>query len=298
MADCIDLDNFTLSSPDLGISLSVSSHLYVTHYFAQEITYEDIRHLVQSGELGFLPSTACHLQVIVLFAGSPADPAESGSGFLEFLSHAIYSSEVGLFYARWGITADLAKLWQRLGLAIQCTRVQYEAQTLDTPNLYFEFEHPDKSEALLSPAGMITPCVDGLVCRFDFNSYQHRGGCGRQRSWSGPAGGPGTRRAGANRSNSPTRQVRAGQKEPVSSPNQAQHELDEVGQRRRKCTALLAIAALYRITGIGVRFPGVRGMTSDSTALLDLAPAVCSAHYMKVGEDRSNFKPGSTSIDL
>lgn len=176
----------------------------------------------------------------------------------------------------------MAKLWQRLGLAIECVRIQYETETLHTPNLYFEMEHPDKSEALLSPAYMITPCVDGLVCQFDFNAHHHRGERGRRRSRSGHTTGPGARRARATRSNSPTRQVQADEDELVDPSNQAQHDLGEVGQQRRKRTALLAIAALYKIIGIGARFPGVRGMTSDSAALLDLAPAVCNAHYMKV----------------
>jgi hypothetical protein len=174
------------------------------------------------------------------------------------------------------------KLWQRLGLAIECTKVQYETETPDTPNLYFEMEHPDKSEALLSPACMITPCVDGLICRFDFNSHHRRGERGRRRSLSGNTRRPGIRRARVDRSNTPTRKVRADEEELVDPPNQAQHDLDEVGQQRRKCTALLAIAALYKMIGIGARFPRVRGMTSDSAALLDLAPAVCNAHYMKV----------------
>ena len=95
MEDCIDLDGFTLSSPDLGLSLSVSSHLYTTHHFAQGTTCEDVRYLVQSGELGFLPPTVCHLQIIVLFAGSPAEETDSGMGFLEFLAHSICYSEVG-----------------------------------------------------------------------------------------------------------------------------------------------------------------------------------------------------------
>ena len=94
-----------------------------------------------------------------------------------------------------GVIADLVKLWQRLGLAIECTKVHYETETLDTPNLYFEIEHPDKSEALLSPACMITPCVDGLVCQFDFNAHHHRGERGRRRSRSGHTTGPGARRA-------------------------------------------------------------------------------------------------------
>lgn len=184
------------------------------------------------------------------------------------------------FYAKQGIIADRVKLWQRLGLVIECTKVQYDTETPNTPNLYFEMEHPDKSEALLSPACMITPCIEGLVCRFDFNSHRHRDERGRQRSLSGHTG---TRRARANRSVSPTRRAPTDPEGPVDAPNQAQHDLDEVGQRRRKCTALLAIAGLYKVIGIGARFPGVRGMASDSTALLDLAPAVCNAHYMKVG---------------
>lgn len=112
MEDCIDLDDFTLSSPDLGISLSVSSHLYTTHHFTQRTTCGDVRHLVQSGELGFLPPNVCHLQIIVLFAGSPVEEADPDSGFLEFLSHSICSSEVSCSFTHIGVSL---LIWRSFG---------------------------------------------------------------------------------------------------------------------------------------------------------------------------------------
>ncbi|KAK8039248.1 hypothetical protein PG993_007659 [Apiospora rasikravindrae] len=275
MAEPLDFDEFMLSVPPDGLSLFVSSHLFLADQFNPQIDLMGVYENVESGQLRILPSTV-HLQMDIRVDGAALVASDANDGFLEFLAESICQSP----------------LWPSLGLSAMCTEITYETNDDDRPNIYLEVDHPDKAASLISPPESITTSIEGLFCRLDYRPIGHgRRHHEQSKSQQSP------RRVGNHRAVD----------QPLFVPNQSndsdddrmqigdmldsQDEIDETCRRRRECTEQLTIAALYRMIGIKPRLSGIQGITPISPTLLDIAPAMWNAHYMELTRHHARQLP-------
>lgn len=175
------------------------------------------------------------------------------------------------------MSLTLCKLWRKLGLSIDLAKIVYGTEADNTPNLYFEVEHVDKSSALLSPLHVRTATMEGIVCLFNFQSTSQN-------------------MVNHNFIDSRSRKVDHTQKGehglfsainmvPIEDLDEVRHHQEQPARdmrQHRQRTADLTIAALHKIIGLKTRFLGIRLGSRLPVTLLELAPTVWNAHYMLV----------------
>ncbi|KAI1867127.1 uncharacterized protein JN550_007179 [Neoarthrinium moseri] len=276
MSEGVELSTVGLSHPSLELSLSASPQLFVSSTAISQLTNVDILERVQSGEIWFLPPRVFYIQIIIRFDDCDMSDAPMESHILEFLAGAIC----------------LSKLWEILGISIGCSEIRYHTSSHDEPNLWFEVEHPDKSSALLSPPDAETCSMDGIVCYFEYKSSAQQDNAHYEGHDNDTAGqvttlervhvGPQDRLQDARRSPGPLYVEDQSCAEHMGEMQimRAATALDQARQHRRG-TADLAIAALHSIIGVRRKLPNIRIDTSASPTLLEMAPSVWNAHYMK-----------------
>lgn len=93
MADPLDFDEFVLSVPPIGLSLSVASYLFLADQFDPELDLMGVCDYVESGQLWILPSTVL-LQMVVRIEGTALAESDSNDNLLEFLAESICQSPV------------------------------------------------------------------------------------------------------------------------------------------------------------------------------------------------------------
>lgn len=93
MANPLDLDEFALSVPPDGLSLSVDSYLFLADQFDPELDLTSVYKHVRSGQLWIVPSTIL-LQMVVRIGGTTLAESDSNDNLLEFLAESICQSPV------------------------------------------------------------------------------------------------------------------------------------------------------------------------------------------------------------
>ncbi|ETS79086.1 hypothetical protein PFICI_08939 [Pestalotiopsis fici W106-1] len=289
MSEYVELDGFQLLAPNLGLRLSVSSHLFISNHANLELDCHGLYECVQAERLWFLPPSIFYLQLKVQVGDRAMHTVLPESNFLEYCANMIC----------------LATLWDQLGLSISCTAVHYETDSEDDPNLFFEIEQPDKSFALLSPPSVQTSTVHGLTCSLDYdwtfaqsqevivfdNStnqdpeeyldpdknwlYQ------QDDSWSDLH--TEDRSAG----NDPS--------EPFAI-NEDITKDENSSAEYRHTVVQLALASLHKLIGVKRRFSGIRVGDPISPTLLELAPCVCNASYIQTVAKYANHFPAIADI--
>ncbi|KAI1456147.1 hypothetical protein F4805DRAFT_458999 [Annulohypoxylon moriforme] len=155
MANYIELElkTFDLSRGDSNSSLSVTS-LALISGLPPSRRPEEIYQLIQSKQLWLISPGVCRIQISVCRDQSPMGSIENDVGFLEHLADAICQ----------------CSLWATLGLTIKQEDIQYLPLYDGAPNLYFIVEHPSKSSVLLSPPHTPTARFNGIECLFRYQS--------------------------------------------------------------------------------------------------------------------------------
>lgn len=93
MAEPHVLDEFVLSIPPDGLSLSVTSYLFLADTFEPEVDLLGIYENVKLGQLWILPSTV-NLQIVIRIEGATLVEHGSCDNILEFLADEICHSPV------------------------------------------------------------------------------------------------------------------------------------------------------------------------------------------------------------
>ncbi|KAK7948204.1 uncharacterized protein PG986_009090 [Apiospora aurea] len=260
MAEPLDFDEFVLSAPPDGLSLSVSSHIFLADQFDPQLDL-----------MGVYDNMGIRVDGAALVASDASD------GFLEFLIESICQSP----------------LWPSLGLSVMCTEITYETNGGDEPNIYLEVDHPDKAASLISPPEAVTTSIEGLFCRFDYRTIVR----GRRHHQPHIHSQQNPERVGENRALGQPQSMpdqsndSDGDRMQTDDMLDTRDGIDETCCRRRTCTAQLTVAALYRMIGIKPRFSGIQGITPIPPTLLDIAPAMWNAHYMELTRHHARQLP-------
>ncbi|KAK8133908.1 hypothetical protein PG984_005920 [Apiospora sp. TS-2023a] len=264
MANSLDLDEFVLSVPPDGLSLSVDSYLFLADQFDPELDLLGVwKHM------------------FVRIEGTTLAEPDSSDNLLEFLAESICESP----------------LWPSLGLSAVCTSVDYETDDGERPSICLEVDHPDKASSLISPPGAVTTSIEGLICHLDYRAIVHSGPQRQVESQTQQSAERlehpySTRSKTRSMSDQSTSQEDAGvEAEDLDDLPDTQDDIDDMIRRRRTCTARLTVAALYRMIGVKPRFFGVQGITPIPPTLLDVAPAMWNAHYMQLTRCHSRQLP-------
>ncbi|KAI5863478.1 hypothetical protein GGS23DRAFT_596654 [Durotheca rogersii] len=267
MSDYLELElkSFQLSSEQANMSLSVTALALISNIPPSQYSPEELRRLIDLKRLWLVSPGLCRIQIIIdqsLLCTWESNPEV---GFLEYLADAICQ----------------CSLWPTLGLTIKQEDIQYQPSYEGAPNLYFIVEHLNKYSSLLSPPHISAAYLNGIECLFQYRpsvAGQSNMPCAPvhhcspeqtrytqiwdleanpyQTIWLGDY------YKGLEASSSTTRHSRHGWEEAV----------------------YLARMALYVTIGIRKRIYGLRLLQVGlRPSLLELAPTVWNAHYLKVG---------------
>ncbi|KAI1769648.1 hypothetical protein GGR53DRAFT_9900 [Hypoxylon sp. FL1150] len=160
-------------------------------------------------------------------------------------------------------------LWATLGLLIKREDIHHQLLYDGAPTLSFIMEHPNKSSMLLSPPHVPTARFSGIECFFCFNPDSPN------TSYSNP------KRFASNNEHHSTID---------SHPRIIVKQRDDIKN--------LAQVALHILVGVKKRYHGVRVSLLDTgPSLLELAPAIWNAHYLKtVATHAANFSVVATIL--
>ncbi|KAK6955076.1 hypothetical protein Daesc_002706 [Daldinia eschscholtzii] len=243
----LELKTFELSKAECGSSLSVTSLALISDVPSSQHTPEKLFQSIQSKELWLVSPGICRMQIIV----------------------------------------EQDELWPALGLAIKQEDIHYEPLYDGAPNLYFIIEHLHKSSVLLSPPHSPTARLNGIECLF------------RYQTKNSDLAGTDTRESsqyGVGMENCIPEPALQHQMSDLSddTPDSAVHDcyweepiLDAFSgySGHWDDAGYLAQMALYVTIGIRKRMRGLRLFHLDTRpSLLELAPAIWNAHYLKVRE--------------
>ncbi|KAI1471366.1 uncharacterized protein F4812DRAFT_467472 [Daldinia caldariorum] len=181
---------------------------------------------------------------------------------------------------------EFIQLWPALGLTIKQEDIQYEPLYDGAPNLYFIIEHLHKSSVLLSPPHSPTARLNGIECLFRYQTNSSdidKTDAGESRNCD---------------VDTEDCAFKAALQYQVSdltddTSNSAVHDyyweepmLDSFADHSRQQwedAGYLAQRALCVTIGIRKRMRGLRLFHLDTRpSLLELAPAIWNAHYLKV----------------
>ncbi|KAI1083750.1 hypothetical protein F5B20DRAFT_594407 [Whalleya microplaca] len=271
MADYVTLElkTFELSNRNSELSLSMTSLAYIKDLPFSQSSSPDLHHLIQSKQLWLLSPGFCQLQIAVDQSQFPERAPDTEFEFLNYLADAICQ----------------CSLWASLGLLIEKEDIHYHSEYDNGPNLYFVVHHPNKSSALLSPPGTPTAQFTGLECLFRFRFGTHEASHDNSPDFNAEDM--------ETTDNLSTNTVREPVLNPFSHPSPALHSSDpwagpaeDIGgndmQELWQDAAYLAQAAMPIVIGAKKRVPGLQLFElGTSPSLLDLAPAVWNAHYLK-----------------
>ncbi|KAI1656566.1 hypothetical protein F4813DRAFT_397435 [Daldinia decipiens] len=272
MADYTELElkTFELSNAESNFSLSATSLALISDVPSSQYSSEKLFQSIQSKEIWLVSPGICRMQIIVVQNQVSLVLGETEPGFLEHLADVICQ----------------CPLWPALGLTIKQEDIQYQPLYDGAPNLYFIIEHLDKSSVLLSPPHSPTARLYGIECLFQY-----------QTSHSDASN------TDTNESNICDFDMDDYPPEPALQPqapglsndahrstvyNYYYWEDPELylfakhSRRRWNDAGRLAQMALYVTIGIKKRMRGLRLFQLDSRpSLLELAPAIWNAHYLK-----------------
>lgn len=151
-------------------------------------------------------------------------------------------------------------------MCIELEEVRYEA-TLDEPNLFFVVEHKDKSQALLAPPAMPAAQFHGVHCHLNFIGDLH------------PSD---TKLEVGHPSWVTISEQEAGNKDCTRFKQHGDSSetcIDDLWD----CVDRLLAAAIRELLGVRKRHEHIqRKRVSKGLSLLDVAPAVWNANYLKV----------------
>ncbi|KAL7624028.1 hypothetical protein AAE478_005585 [Parahypoxylon ruwenzoriense] len=247
----LELKTFDLSNDHSDLSLSVTSIALVSNLPSSHYSSEELIRLIQLKQLWLVSSGVCRIQIIVDRNQFPAWMEDPEVGFLEYLASTICQ----------------CPLWSTLGLTIKQEDIQYQPLYDGAPNLYFIVEQPHKSTALLTPPHIPTARFNGIECLFHYQSSIFRASHvnakesyvvdehirPHQTTWA-------SNYQGSSAVNTPTEQTR--------------QDWGDV--------AHLTQMALHIIIGIKKRIHGLRlCQLGTGPSLLELAPTIWNAHYLK-----------------
>ncbi|KAI2632064.1 hypothetical protein GGR54DRAFT_634835 [Hypoxylon sp. NC1633] len=294
MADYIELElkHIEISKADSDISLSVTS-LALISGLSSSHSSDEVCRLIQSNRLWLVSPGICRIQIII-------DQSQLSNGMepglLEYLADVICRCSI----------------WPALGLTVKQEDIHHQPLYDGAPNLFFIIEHPHKASVLLSPPHTPTARLNGIECLFryqrdapkdtledipedgpeasqadaecpdiydtemddhaidmalhvqylDFIEDSYQDGCSSD-YWESPA---------------------------IDNPmNQVQQRWDDL--------ACLAQMALCLITGVRKRLSGLRLSRLDNKpSLLEIAPAIWNAYYLKAVTTHSNNIPIISTI--
>ncbi|OTB14720.1 hypothetical protein K445DRAFT_301895 [Daldinia sp. EC12] len=270
MAEYIELElkTFELSNAECGSSLSVTSLALISDVPSSQHTPEKLFQSIQSKELWLVSPGICRMQIIVVQDQVSLLMRGTEPGFLEHLANTICR----------------CPLWPALGLAIKQEDIHYEPLYDGAPNLYFIIEHLHKSSVLLSPPHSPTARLNGIECLFRYQTNN------------------------SDLANTDTRessQCDVDMEDCIPEPA-LQHQMSDLSDDPpdsavHDCyweepildafdgysghwddAGYLAQMALYVTIGIRKRMRGLRLFHLDTRpSLLELAPAIWNAHYLK-----------------
>ncbi|OTA57228.1 hypothetical protein K449DRAFT_139876 [Hypoxylon sp. EC38] len=265
----LELKTFDISGRDSNLSLSVTSLALVSDLPSSQKSPEELCRLIQSKQLWLVSPGVCRIQIIVRQNKLPIVPEGAEIGFLEHLADTICQCSV----------------WATLGLTIKQEDIQYQPLYNGAPNLYFTVEHPQKASVLLSPTHNPTARFNGIECLFCYNSETPETSQVK------------TEQADTRGTNMNAYHLeRISELEALGSNNAYEEEtsaeywddpmLDmsmSQAQQRWNDAGYLAQVAIHVIIGTRERIRGLRVYHLDTRpSLLQLAPAIWNAHYLKV----------------
>ncbi|KAI0854012.1 hypothetical protein F5Y00DRAFT_269328 [Daldinia vernicosa] len=266
----LELKTFELSSAESDSSLSVTSLALISDVPSSQYSSEKLFQSIQSKELWLISPGICRMQIIVVRNPVSLVLGETEPGFLEHLADVICQ----------------CPLWPALGLAIKQEDIQYQPLYDGAPNLYFIIEHLQKSSVLLSPPHSPTARLYGIECLFQYQTSNSD-----------------VSNIDTNESNICDLDIDDYHLEPASQPQAPDLTNDTYGsavynyyywedpildifarhsRQRWNDAGRLAQMALYVTIGIRKRMRGLRVFQlDDRPSLLELAPAIWNAHYLK-----------------
>ncbi|KAI1804554.1 hypothetical protein F4811DRAFT_274197 [Daldinia bambusicola] len=266
----LELKTFELSSTECGSSLSVTSLALISDVPSSQHTPEKLFQSIQSKELWLVSPGICRMQIIVVQNQVSLLMKEAEPGFLEHLADAICR----------------CPLWSALGLTIKQEDIQYEPLYDGAPNLYFIIEHLHKSSVLLSPPDSPTARLNGIECLFRYQANNSDVGNTDTREPSrcdfdmeDYASRPAVRhRMSDLTDDTPDNVVDDYYWEEPTLDSFVGHSIQQWDD-----AGYLAQVALYVTIGIRKRMRGLRLFHLDTRpSLLELAPAIWNAHYLKI----------------
>ncbi|KAI0013226.1 hypothetical protein F4779DRAFT_442223 [Xylariaceae sp. FL0662B] len=271
MADYVKLElkTFELSKRNSNLSLAMTSLAYIKDLPFSQTSSLDIHRLIQSKQLWLLSPGFCQLQIVVDQSQFPTTVLHTKFDFLDYLADAICQ----------------CSLWQALGLIIEKEDIHYHPEFENGPNLYFIVYHPDKSSALLSPPGTGTAHFTGLECMFRFRLGTPETRHGNSEGFNiDNADIPHflsidtSRETMLNSANHLPLNLRPSNSWNGSAEGSSKDETQEIWHD----AAYLVQMAMHIAIGAKKRVRGLQLFELDtSPSLLDLAPAVWNAHYLK-----------------
>ena len=95
MSQYVELDDIQLLAPNLGLSLSVSSHLFVSNNADLELDCQRLYDSVRAKQLWFLPPSVFYLQLKMRVGDREMHTVLPESNFLEYCANTICLSTVG-----------------------------------------------------------------------------------------------------------------------------------------------------------------------------------------------------------
>ncbi|KAH8677354.1 hypothetical protein BX600DRAFT_123569 [Xylariales sp. PMI_506] len=157
------------------------------------------------------------------------------------------------------------------------------------PNLYFEIEHPDKSNALLSPPYAKTSALDGLVCVFAYHTIPAKKKFNELVDNVPANNCVDSDQQKAHFQHHPSElyigcaafdeDVAMGVRD---MDNEFKAQANNEVRDFRRMTAELTSAALFKLLGVKTKFPEIRLGAAFHPTLLDIAPSVWNHHYLRV----------------
>ncbi|KAI0131090.1 hypothetical protein F4814DRAFT_457000 [Daldinia grandis] len=272
MADYTELElkTFELSSAESDSSLSVTSLALISDVPSSQYPSEKLFQSIQSKELWLISPGICRMQIVVVQNRVSLPLGETEPGFLEHLADVICQ----------------CPLWPALGLTIKQEDIQYQPLYDGAPNLYFIIEHLHKSSVLLSPPHSPTARLYGIECLFQYQTSNLD-----------------VSKIGTNESNIyglDMDDYPPGSASQQQAPNLTDDAHGSIvynyyswenptldnfaghSRQRWNDAGRLAQMALYVTIGIRKRMSGLRLFQLDNRpSLLELAPAIWNAHYLK-----------------
>ncbi|KAI0385364.1 hypothetical protein F5Y04DRAFT_276698 [Hypomontagnella monticulosa] len=266
----LELKAFELSGRDTSSSLSVTCLALISELPSSEYSPEDLYQSIQSKQLWLISPGVCRIQIIVDQNRMSNLGNEEEAEFLEHLAEAICRCSV----------------WSNLGVTIKREDIHYQPLYDGAPNLYFIVEHPDKSSVLLSPPHSPTGRFNGIECLFRYYTDSSEGSQ------------PDTERSDMSDVDVGRDFTEADL--PLQDPDRINetyesalpsHCLEDPAiygpqnqdRVRWDDAARLAQMALCVIIGIRKCMQGVRvSHLNTKPSLLELAPAIWNAHYLKM----------------